>query len=155
MSDPIDMPPDPAEAPAQSGPAPHPATPSGFLENPLIWLAEATGYELDSPADEAVLADQARRWTTRIIIVATVMLAVFNSPSIQTWATTLPPDWGSQTVDALADVWTQRLSELGLDKPRAVVHQNYETAKQVQWRDILRTFRFRRDTARADDDRQD
>jgi hypothetical protein len=147
MSDHIDMPPDPAETLPQSGPAPHAATPSGFLENPLIWLAAATGYELDQPADEAILADQARRWTTRIIIVATLMLAVFNASSIQTWATTLPPDWGSQTVDALAEVWTQRLGQLGLDRPRAVVHENYEVAKQVQWHDVLRTFRFRHDKA--------
>ena len=41
------------------------------------------------------------------------MLAVFNAASIQTWATTLPPNWGSQTVSAMADVWSSRLADAG------------------------------------------
>ena len=148
MSDDIDMPPDPAEPTPATGPAPHAAVQTGFLENPLIWLAEATGFELGAPVDEAVISDQARRWTTRIIIITTLMLAALNSASIQTWATTLPPDWGSQTVDDLAVVWTQRLAQLGLDRPRAAVHDAYEGAKQAQWHDVLHLFRLRHDPAR-------
>ena len=147
MSDQIEQPADPVEAPRAAGPAPHAVMRTGFLENPLIWLAGAAGIELGSSADAAALSDQARRWTTRIIVIATLMLAVLNAASIQTWATTLPPDWGSQTVDDLAVVWTQRLAQLGLDRPRAAVNEAYEHMKQLQWRDLLRPLRLRHDAA--------
>jgi hypothetical protein len=147
MSDHTDLP-DPAAPPPATGPAPHPAEPTGFLENPLIWLAEATGFELGAPVDAAIVADHARRWTSRIIIIATLMLAVFNAASIQTWATTLSPNWGTQTVSALADVWSSRLGDAGLDRPRAAVHNSYEAAKQAQWRDVLHDLRVRRDKKR-------
>jgi len=110
---------------------------------PLIEFAEAAGFALSDPTDEDLLADHARRWTSRAILVATLLLAVLNSPSIQTWATTLPPTWGSQTIDDLAEVWTSRLEQLGLDQPRTVVHDHYQSFQQLSWRDVVRTLRVR------------
>jgi len=111
---------------------------------PLIGLAEAAGFAFGEPTDEDIIADHARRWTSRAILVATLLLAVLNSPSIQTWATTLPPTWGSQTVDDLAEVWTGRLEQLGLDQPRSVVHDHYQAFQQMSWRDVVRTLRIHR-----------
>jgi len=110
---------------------------------PLIELAEAAGFDLSDPVDEDIKADHARRWTSRTILVATLLLAALNSPSIQTWATTLPPTWGSQTIDDLAVVWTSRLEELGLDQPRTVVHDHYQAVQQLGWRDVFRSLRLR------------
>ncbi len=110
---------------------------------PLIELAEAAGFDLSDPVDEDIKADHARRWTSRAILIATLLLAALNSPSIQTWATTLPPTWGSQTVDDLAVVWTSRLEQLGLDQPRTVVHDHYQALQQLSWRDVLRSARLR------------
>ena len=115
---------------------------------PLIELAEAAGFDLSEPADEDLKADHARRWTSRSILIATLLLAALNSPSIQTWATTLPPTWGSQTVDDLAEVWTSRLEQLGLDQPRTVVHSHYQAFQQAGWRDVWRTLRLRRSAGR-------
>ena len=111
---------------------------------PLIELAEKAGFALSDPTDEDLLADHARRWTSRAILVATLLLAALNSPSIQTWATTLPPTWGSQTIDDLAEVWTSRLEQLGLDQPRTAIHDHYGAFQQLGWRDVLRTLRVRR-----------
>jgi len=111
---------------------------------PLIELAEKAGFAFSDPTDEDLLADHARRWTSRAILVATLLLAALNSPSIQTWATTLPPTWGSQTIDDLAEVWTSRLEQLGLDQPRTVIHDHYGAFQQLGWRDVLRTLRVRR-----------
>lgn len=111
---------------------------------PLIELVEAAGFDISDPTDEDLKADHARRWTSRSILIATLLLAALNSPSIQTWATTLPPTWGSQTVDDLAEVWTSRLEELGLDQPRTVIHTHYQAFQQAGWRDVWRTLRLRR-----------
>jgi hypothetical protein len=113
----------------------------------LIGLAEAAGFAFGEPTDEDIIADHARRWTSRAILVATLLLAVLNSPSIQTWATTLPPTWGSQTVDDLAEVWTRRLEQLGLDQPRSVVHDHYQAFQQMSWRDVARSLRVHRPPA--------
>jgi hypothetical protein len=114
---------------------------------PLIELAEAAGFAFSDPTDEDLIADHARRWTSRAILAAFLLLAALNSPSIQTWATTLPPTWGSQTVDDLAEVWTSRLEQLGLDQPRTVVHEHYQAFQQLRWQDVLRTLRLRRTPA--------
>ena len=116
---------------------------------PLIGLAEAAGFAFSEPTDEDTIADHARRWTSRVILVATLLLAALNSPSIQTWATTLPPTWGSQTVDDLAEVWTGRLEQLGLDQPRTVVHDHYQAFQQMSWRDVVRPLRIRHAPAGA------
>jgi len=110
---------------------------------PMIRLAEAAGFAFSEPTDEDTIADHARRWTSVAILVATLVLAALNSPSIQTWATTLPPTWGSQTVDDLAEVWTGRLEQLGLDQPRTVVHDHYQAFQQMSWRDVARALRIR------------
>jgi hypothetical protein len=110
---------------------------------PLIELAEAAGFDLSDPVDEDIKADHARRWTSRSILVATLLLAALNSPSIQTWATTLPPTWGSQTIDDLAVVWTSRLEQLGLDQPRTVAHDHYQAFQQLGWRDVFKSLRLR------------
>ena len=55
--------PDPAAPPpATRSRAARGDSPSGFLEEPLIWLAEATGFhELNcSPVDAAIVADHVR-----------------------------------------------------------------------------------------------
>jgi len=135
----------PVEPPApEAEPAPPPAARG---RPPLIELAEAAGFAFSEPTDEDLLADHARRWTSRAILVATLLLAALNSPSIQTWATTLPPTWGSQTIDDLAEVWTGRLEQLGLDQPRTEVHDHYQAFQQLNWRDVTRALRVRRPPA--------
>jgi len=135
---------DPADPTPPGSAAETPSPPKRRDRAPLIEFAEAAGFALSDPTDEDLLADHARRWTSRAILVATLLLAALNSPSIQTWATTLPPTWGSQTIDDLAEVWTSRLEQLGLDQPRTVVHDHYQGFQQLSWRDVVKTLRVRR-----------
>ena len=148
MSDDITDPPEPdvpeAMLPEDQPPAATPVASQAWRERPpMIRLAEAAGFAFGEPTDEDIIADHARRWTSRAILVATLVLAALNSPSIQTWATTLPPTWGSQTVDDLAEVWTGRLEQLGLDQPRSVIHDHYQAFQQMSWRDVVRPLRVR------------
>ena len=149
MSEDIIDPPEPeAEHAQDEAPIAQPTASQTWRDRPpLIGLAEAAGFAFSEPTDEDIIADHARRWTSVAILVATLLLAALNSPSIQTWATTLPPTWGSQTVDDLAEVWTSRLEQLGLDQPRTVIHDHYQAFQQMSWRNVVQTLRVRRPPA--------
>lgn len=102
---------------------------------PRIWrftfLAPWEEPEVDRYEEIAAARDE--RWTGRIIIIAAVALAVFNSASITSWASTLPPNWGTETIRLVARVWDERLAQMGLDQPRAVVRKAYEAQKAKRW----------------------
>ena len=97
------------------------------------------GFEPETPPHDDLEAHRARGWTTRTIILAALVLALLNAHSLQSWATTLPPDWGGQTVRALADAWSARTADAGLDKPRAAIHDAYEAKKSRTWSDLARS----------------
>ena len=70
---------------------------------------------------------------THVIIMVAVAMAFFNGAAIRTWASTLPPDWTTETIRQLAQVWTDRLAVAGFDVPRAAVRQTYEAQKAKGW----------------------
>ena len=110
-------------------------TPPPIVHEPRIWrftfLAPWEEPEVDRYEELSAARDQ--RWTGRIIIIATVALAVFNAASITSWASTLPPNWGTETIRLVARVWDERLAQMGLDQPRAVVRKAYEAQKAKRW----------------------
>ena len=114
-------------------PTRHPDAPPNWLVRTIARIAEITGLGNHPDPDEEILAARAKRWTTRTIVVATLFLAVFNAHSIQSWATTLPPNWTSETLRVLADAWSGRVADLGLDQPRAAIRNFYEAQKTLGW----------------------
>jgi hypothetical protein len=94
------------------------------------------GFEPEEPPHDDVEAARAKGWTTRTVIVATLLLALMNAHSLQSWATTLPPDWGGETARTLADAWYGRTADAGLDKPRAAIHDAFEAKKGLRWDDL-------------------
>jgi hypothetical protein len=101
----------------------------------VAWLRVRIGYsaQQDDDASDLLLADQARRWTSRSIMIAVVLLAVFNSQSLVSWASTLPPDWGSGTLRELSRVWETRLDEAGLTQVFKTIHDRYQDLKSLHW----------------------
>ncbi len=95
-------------------------------------LRRASGYDpaADDEIHDDVAAGRTRRWVSRTILFATLTLLVLNAVSLHSWATTLPPGWGSETIRELADTWDRRLSMLGLDQPRKAIHDEYESWKR-------------------------
>ena len=91
-------------------------------------LRRASGYDPGAEDEEhdELAAGRTRRWIARTIMFATITLAVLNAASLHSWATTLPPGWGTETVRELADTWNDRLAMLGLDQPRKTIHDQYE-----------------------------
>jgi hypothetical protein len=100
-----------------------------FLDDLWAWLAERIGDRSEVYEDDEATAERARRWTTRTIAVAALTLLVLNAPSLKTWASTLPPTWGSETLRQISGDWADRLAEIGLDEPRRSMHDAYEGLK--------------------------
>jgi hypothetical protein len=94
------------------------------------------GFEPEEPARDDLEARRARGWTVRTVIVAALALALLNAHALQSWTTTLPPEWGGQTLRTLADAWYGRTTAAGLDRPRAAVHDAFEAKKTLVWSDL-------------------
>lgn len=84
------------------------------------------------PPDEEGVAARDRRWTSRIIVVATVFLLIFNAVSIQNWSRQQEPGWVTTTVRRLSDVWVEQIAVLGADRPRQTVRDGYQAAQQAR-----------------------
>ena len=115
---------------AAAEPAPTAHEPDSF-ERMVERLRRMSGYDPGAEDEEhdEVAAGRTRRWISRAILFATLTLLALNAQSLHSWATTLPPGWGSETIRELADTWNDRLSMLGLDQPRKTIHDTYESWK--------------------------
>ena len=100
--------------------------------NPLLALGRFA-FPPGEPPDEEGVAARERRWTSRIIVLATVFLLIFNAVSIQNWSRQQAPGWVTTTVRRLADVWAEQISQLGADQPRQAVRDGYEAARDAEW----------------------
>jgi hypothetical protein len=78
---------------------------------------------------DELTADRTRRWTTRTIIVAALFMLVFNAHSLQVWSAAMKPNWATQTIREISNIWADRVAQLGLDEPRARVREAYERLK--------------------------
>lgn len=85
------------------------------------------------PPDEEGLAARDRRWATRVILVVTLFMAVFNAQSPLNWSRQQPPGWVTETVEGLSAVWSAQVAKLGADMPRQGVREAYETARDSEW----------------------
>ena len=121
--------------PEPEGPQPdpyeqHPAQEAG----PRPWFvrfADPEAVYIDRTSE--IMAARDHRWTGRAILVAALILAVLNSAAITSWASALPPSWATETIRAVSQVWSDRLSDLGLDQPRTVIRDSYEAQKAKRW----------------------
>lgn len=112
-------------AAAEELPPPH--EPDAF-ERMVAGLRRLSGYDPGADDEELdeLAAARTRRWAGRVVLFATLTLAILNAPSLRSWASTLPPGWGSETIREIADLWDQRLAMVGLDQPRKAIHDLYE-----------------------------
>ncbi len=112
---------------AAAEPAPTTEPPDAFARMVEI-LRRASGYDpgAEDEAHDELAAGRTHRWVGRVVLYAALTLLIFNAVSLHSWATTLPPGWASETVLELADTWNDRLSMLGLDRPRKAIRDTYE-----------------------------
>jgi hypothetical protein len=105
------------------------------------WFGRLVGDRTELAESAAARAERALGWTSRTILIAALLMLVFNSRSLSTWASTLPPQWGSETLRLVAGEWSGRLQDAGFDEPRRRAHAAYETSKTLDWKGGVRPQR--------------
>jgi hypothetical protein len=86
------------------------------------------------------------RWTSQVILVAALLLAVLNAHAIRGWAYQLPPGPYSARAAMAADAWYGAVGAFGLNRPVAILHERWKS---------LKTHRFRGQEAEASGSRSD
>jgi hypothetical protein len=73
------------------------------------------------------------RWTSQVIAVATLVLALLNAHAIRSWSYQLPPNsWSAQAVTA-AEAWYDALDRLGLNRPVEAMHDDWQSLKDKRF----------------------
>ena len=111
----------------------------GPLDHAMAWLESRIGDpDATETHDETgeLRAGRTTRWLSRTIMFATLTLFILNAVSLKTWASTLAPNWGTETIRILSAAWVDRLAEIGLDQPRAQIHAAYEAEKAKSWKAV-------------------
>lgn len=85
------------------------------------------------PPDDEGLAARDRRWTTRVILVVVLFMAIFNAGAPGNWARQQPPGWIPDTVRSVSEAWADQVALLGADLPRQGFRDLYERMRDSQW----------------------
>lgn len=101
-------------------------------DNPLVALGRFA-FPPEPPLDDDGQSARDRRWTSRIIVFATLFLIVFNAVSPQNWSRQQPPGWGTETVRRMSDVWAEQIAQTGADRPRQWGHDLWRDWQEMRF----------------------
>ena len=87
---------------------------------------------VDLPAPAAPLPHPLR-WTTEVIVVATLFLALFNAPAIRSWAYQLAPNDETARVVTLAEGWYDLVGRAGLNRPVEAMHAWWQSGRDARF----------------------
>jgi hypothetical protein len=105
-------------------------------DHPLARVSRLAGLKPEGYVPIEIQAERSRRWTTRTLLAAVLVLVVLNAHAFTSWASTLSPNWTSVTLRQLAEVWSGRMAAAGLDGPRAGMRSAWQGAKALTWRRV-------------------
>jgi hypothetical protein len=112
-----------------------------ILDGLFGWFGRSFADASEINESEDARAERAKGWTSRTILIAALALLVMNARSISTWASTLDPQWGTETLRLVSGEWAGRLQDAGFDEPRRRVHAAYQTSKTLDWKGGVKTAR--------------
>ena len=95
------------------------------------WLAH-TSSPVDLPPPPEPLPHPLR-WTSTIIAVATLLLALLNATAIRGWAYQLPANPAADRVVAAAEDWYALTGRLGLNTPVETMHRWWQAAEAARF----------------------
>ena len=73
------------------------------------------------------------RWTSQVIAIATLVLALLNAHAIRGWSYQLTPNAWSAEVVAAAETWYDALDRLGLNRPVEAMHDDWQSFKGMRF----------------------
>lgn len=96
-----------------------------------------TDMAIDEAAAEAAPATaedtRALAWTCRVIVVITLLLALFSAASMKSWAESLPPTPANLAVRQVAEGWYDTTDHLGLAAPRAGLRSLWSSWREAKF----------------------
>ena len=72
----------------------------------------------------------------RAMLIAAILLALFNSAGLLRWTRDLRPTETSASIYALSSVWDARMQVHRFDEPAGVVHRHLENFRVLRWDDV-------------------
>lgn len=95
-------------------------------------MPERDDYEF--PADlPGGPAGDALGWTTATILLAALLLALFNAQSFRSWAEDLPPGPNTPALVRVASGWETAMATAGLGEPQTRMRRGWNRAQQTRW----------------------
>ncbi|MEA3029909.1 MAG: hypothetical protein QOJ53_2019 [Sphingomonadales bacterium] len=70
------------------------------------------------------------RWTTTVIAVATLLLALLNAPAIRGWSYQLTPNAYSARIVTAAETWYDAADRIGFNRPVETMHGWWQWLKE-------------------------
>jgi len=89
-------------------------------------------FPADFPPDPEGTPDPLR-WTTRVIALTALALALLNAAALASWIQDLPAAPSTARAMAAADAWHAGTTKLGLDAPRNQLHSAWQKAEAARW----------------------
>jgi hypothetical protein len=71
----------------------------------------------------------ALRWTSLVIALAALSLALLNADALRGWSYRLPPGAASARIVAAAESWHDRLDRIGLNRPSEAMRGWWQSAR--------------------------
>ena len=95
--------------------------------------------DIYTPPGNDIAHSRNRIWMGWIVIFIVVTLAFSNARSLERWAASQPPNWSTETVRLMAQLWSQRMQTAGFNTPRDILNGQFERLKTVTWPDVYGT----------------
>jgi len=95
-------------------------------------MTDSHDFPADFPADPDG-GPEPLRWTSGVIALTALALAVLNTEAIVSWTQELPAGPSTAKVMTAADAWHAGTAELGLNIPREKLHRTWKQAETMRW----------------------
>jgi hypothetical protein len=73
------------------------------------------------------------KWTTMVIVWASLVLALLNANAIRSWSYQLPPGAASARIVAAAEAWYATVDQVGFNRPVETMHGWWQAAKETRF----------------------
>lgn len=74
------------------------------------------------------------KWTSMIVALATLGLALFNPAAISGWVDDLPPGPTNVRLAAIGEGWAATIDRIGLGMGHAKLHAAWKAAEHTDWK---------------------
>ena len=83
--------------------------------------------------DPPIALTHGLRWTSQVIAVATLVLALLNAHALRGWSYQLSPNDYTARIVSFAEAWYDMTDQAGLNRPFEAMHAEWQSAKDARF----------------------